>query len=65
MYVCHANPAVEKDHLSREYQSTGGSSATAYIPESNHANGGAALEEQILDCSVDEEFEPEMYEEYV
>jgi putative transposase len=47
------------------YQSMGDSSATAYIPESNHGNDGAALEEEILDCSVDEEFEPEMYEEYV
>jgi transposase InsO family protein len=46
-------------------QSTGVSSATAYIAESNYPNDGVTLEEQSLDSSVDEEFEPEMYEEYV
>jgi putative transposase len=46
-------------------QSTGVTSATAYIAESNYPNDGVTLKEESLDCSVDEEFEPEMYEEYV
>lgn len=47
------------------YQSTGVRSTSACIPERYSPNDIATLEEGSIDSSVEEEFEPEMYEEYV